>query len=230
MPFVDRNRDERTEQQQFLGKPIDRIDGRAKVTGTAKFAAEHSVEGLVHAALVFSAVSNGTIRTIDTSAAEQAPGVLKVITHHNAAKMKTSPLLATGEDPTAGTTTVKILNTDKLSWNGQPVAVVVADTLDRAEYAASLVKVTHAAEPGANSFEASIPSAQEPKHILGEAPAVAKGHPDAALQSADYKIDLKFTTPPYNHNAIEPHACIAVWDEDDKLTLYDATQFTAGTA
>ena len=226
----DRERDRLTDQHRYLGKPIDRLDGRVKVTGAALFSAEYSIEGLLHASLVYSTISKGVIKNIDTKAAEQTPGFLKVVTHLNAPDMKVpKPLSAQGE-PSAGTTEVKILNTDVISWNGQPVAIVIADSEDRAEYAASLINVTYLAEPGMNSFEAAIGSAKKPKQILGEDPEVTKGDPDAVFKTASHRVDLRFTTPPYNHNAIEPHATIAVWDGDDKVTLYDTSQFTAGTA
>ena len=106
----DRERDKLTDQHRYLGKPIDRLDGYAKVTGTATFSAEYRVRGLVHAALVFSTISKGVIKNIDIAAAEQAPGVIKIITHLNAPPMKVpKPLSAQGE-PSAGATEVKILN------------------------------------------------------------------------------------------------------------------------
>ena len=88
---------------------------------------------------------------------------------------------------------MKILNTDRISWNGQPLAVVVADTEEQAEYAASLVRVTYRREPAITSFNESIPHATTPKDILGESPQVAKGDPDAALKSASHTVDLTFT-------------------------------------
>jgi xanthine dehydrogenase YagR molybdenum-binding subunit len=226
----DRERDKLTERHRYLGKPIDRLDGRLKVTGQAHFSAEYPVPDLLHAALSYSTISKGVIRSIDTSSAEKAPGVVKVITHLNAPKMKVPKALSAQGDPSAGTTDVPILNTDKITWDGQPIAVVVADTEDRAEYAASLIRVVYAGESGANSFESAIPSAKKPKDVLGDDPEVSKGDPDKAFKSAAHKIDLRFATPPYNHNAIEPHAAIAVWAGDDQLTVYDTSQFTAGTA
>ncbi len=228
--LTDRSRDRLAGQYRFVGQPIDRLDGRAKVTGAAPFSAEYPVKGLVHAALAYSTISKGMIKSIDTSAAEQAPGVLKVITHLNAPAMKVPKPISIGDDPSAGATEVKILNTDQISWNGQPVAVVVADTKERAEHAATLIRVTYAAEPGMNSFEVAIRGAKKPKHIMGESPEINKGDPDAVFKSAAHRVDLKFTTPPFNHNAIEPHAAIAVWEGDDRLTLYDTSQFTVGTA
>ena len=112
---------------------------------------------LVHAAIAFSTISKGAIVTIDTSAAEQAPGVLSVITHLNAPEMKVSPEFSIGDDPSSGSTLVKILNTDRISWNGQPVAVVVADTPEQAEYAASLIHVTYARNTARGSYGGTAP-------------------------------------------------------------------------
>ena len=147
----DRDRDRLIDEHRFLGQPLDRLDGRAKVTGSAPFSAEYPVADLHHAALAHSTISKGVIKSINTSAAEGAPGVIKVITHLNAPAMKVpKPMSAQGE-PSAGATEVKILNTDQVSWDGQPIAVVVADTEERAEYAASLITVDYDAEAGMNS-------------------------------------------------------------------------------
>jgi len=132
--------------------------------------------------------------------------------------------------PSSGVTEFPILNSDQIAWNGQPIAIVVANTEENAEHAASLIKVTYAAEPGMNSFEESIAHAKKPKQILGDAPEVTRGDPDPVLNAATHRVDLTFTTPPYNHNAIEPHATIAIWEGDDKLTMYDTSQFTVGAA
>ena len=225
----ERDCDELIKAHRYLGQPIDRLNGREKVTGTAHFSADYPVENLAHAALAYSSVSKGTIESIDTAAAEQAPGVLKVLTHLNAPEMKVPAEFAAGGNA-AGTTRVKLLNTNQVSWNGQPIAVVVAETPEEAEYAASLIVARYAAEPGSNSFEEAIGQAHKPKNILGEDPEVSKGDADALLKAAAHRVDLTFTTPPYNHNAIEPHACISIWDGADKLTLYDTSQFTAGVA
>lgn len=226
----ERDRDEMMRAHRYLGQPIRRLNGPDKVTGAARFAAEYPVAGLKHAALAYSTVSKGVIRSIQTAAAEQAPGVLKVITHRNAPEMKVPREFSVGLSPSAGATQVKILNTERVSWDGQPIALVVAETQEQAEHAASLIAVSYAPETGINSFEQSIPAAKKPKNVLGEDPEVSKGDADAALASAPHRVDLTFATPPYNHNAIEPHACIAVWDGDRKLTLYDASQFTVGIA
>jgi CO/xanthine dehydrogenase FAD-binding subunit len=225
----DHDRDDLRQARRYIGQPVDRLDGRDKVTGRALFSAEYPIESLVHGALVYSTIPKGVVERIDTSDAERAPGVIRIITHLDAPAMVVPKPMGADARPSSGTTSVKILNTDRITWNGQPVAVVVAETEEQAEHAASLVRVAYSREPAITSFDASIPHATTPREILGESPKVAKGDPDAALKSASHAVDLTFTTPPYNHNAIEPHATIAVWD-GDSVTVYDSTQFTAGAA
>ena len=218
------------QEHRYVGQPIDRLDGREKVTGQAPFSAEYPVDNLLHAFLVYSTISKGKIVSIDNRSAEAAPGVVQVITHQNALAMKPSKPFSIQGDPSAGSTDVPILNTTEISWNGQPVAVVVADTEERAREAASMVEVRYEAEAGMNSFEESIHYAKTPKDVLGDVPEVTRGDADEALRHAPHRVDLTFTTPPYNHNAIEPHATIAWWDGDSHVTMYDTSQFTIGTS
>src|SRR6185503_7186343 len=132
-----------------------------------------------HGAFAFSTIAKGIISHIDTTAAERAPGVIKVLTHLNAPPMKVPAPFSIGSEPSVGGSAVKILNTDRISWNGQPIAVVVADTEERAEYAASLVVATYAVEDAVTSFESAIADAHTPKDVLGESPELAEGDPDA---------------------------------------------------
>lgn len=225
----DRDRDELSDAHRFLGKPIDRLDGREKVTGVAKFAAEYPLENLTHATLVYSTIAKGTIEGIDVSEAEKSIGVIAVITHKNAPKMKDPPLFSPSGGSDAAGSKANVLNIDQVLWNGQPVAVVVAETLDRAEHAASLVKITYKQEPAKTSFQGEKSDAKTPKSVMGEEPEVKHGDALAALASAAHRVDHTYTTPRYNHNAIELHATTAVWD-GDKLTVYDASQFVRGFA
>ena len=163
---------------------------------------------MVHAALLYSSISKGKIESIDTVAAEKAPGVLKVITHHNALKMKVASPFSVEGDPSSGSSNVPILNTDRIHYDGQPVAVVVADTEERAEHAASLIKITYKAEAGMNSFEEAIPKAKKPEQIDGcDSPEVVERETlTPRSKRPKHRVDILFATPPYNHNAIEPHA------------------------
>ncbi len=225
----DRDRDQLSEADRLIGKPVDRVDGRDKVTGAATFTAEFPLDKLVYASLAYSTIAKGTIKSIDVGKAEEAPGVVSVITHLNAPKMKDPPLFSpTGGSDAAGSN-ANVLNTDKIFWNGQPVALIVADTLERAEQAASLITVEYEQESAKLSFEEGKADAVVPKNVMGEDTEVIRGDAEGALSSAKFKADHRYTTPRYNHNAIELHATTAVWN-GDRLTVYDASQFVRGVA
>ena len=210
-----------------LGKPIDRVDGRAKVTGQARFAAEYPVAGMAHAYLVTATISKGRVKAIDTAAAKNAPGVLAVLTHQNAPKLTAAPMFNSGGEPAAAAIKTPPLQSDRVAWYGEPVAVVVANTFEQAAYAAGLVAVTYEAKPPALTVAGERDKAAPPPTILGEPPEVKVGDAEAALAGAAVKIDRAYTTPRENHNAIEPHATTAAWD-GDMLTVYDASQYVAG--
>jgi xanthine dehydrogenase YagR molybdenum-binding subunit len=200
----------------LIGDPIDRVDGRQKVTGAARYSAEWPLAGLVHAVMVESTIANGTIARIDTGDAERAPGVLRVLTYENAPK-------ADQHKRGGGTDRNLALLQDRLvRHDRQPVAVVVADTFERATDAASLVRVTYAALPAV--LEIAKAPGYHPEHANRQEPSVyVRGDVDAAYAAAPVKIDNVYVTPNEHHNPMEPHATIAAWD-GDTLTLYDATQ------
>ena len=225
----DRDRDQLSEADRLIGKPLDRIDGRDKVTGKAKFSAEYPLDKLVYASLVYSTIAKGTIERIDTAEAEQSAGVLTVITHKNAPKMKDPPLFSPAGGTDAAGSKLNVLNTADILWNGQPVALVVADSIDRADHAASLVKITYKAAAALTSFAEGKSHAETPKDIMGEDTEVTHGDATAALRKAPFKVDRAYTTPRYNHNAIELHGTTAVWN-GKKLTVYDSSQFVRGVA
>src|SRR5918912_1916589 len=130
----------------FIGQPVSRVDGRLKVTGGATYAAEFDQPGQAYGAIVRSTVANGRIASIDSAAAERAPGVVAVLTHRNA------PRLAYREhrgavDPAVGER-LHVLQDHRVSHQGQPIALVIAETLEQANHAATLVRVTYAAESG----------------------------------------------------------------------------------
>lgn len=223
----DRDRDELSEANRVLGKPLDRVDGIEKVTGQARFAAEYKLDNLVYAALVYSTIAKGSIRSIDTGEAESASGVVAVITHKNAPKMEPPPLFSPQGGTDAAGCSVNVLNTDDIYWNGQPIAVVVADTLERAEHACSLIRVKYKETKAELSFAEAKLDASVPKDIMGEQSEVRRGDAEAAFTSAEFKVSQLYSTPRHNHNAIEPHATTAVWN-GDKLTVYDSSQFVQG--
>ena len=211
---------------RFIGKPVPRVDGPLKVTGRATYTADNTLNGLVYAYPVHSSVARGRISYLDTAAAESLAGVLAVMTHHNAPPMKT-PAHASYvslEDPLTGSPTTLPVMSAEIFWNGQVVAVVVADTLEVAAYAASLVRVSYATEPAALALAAEKPAAFTPEHVLFQPAEVKKGDAEAMLAGAPVVVDAVYTTPLEKHNAIEPHATTAVWHDKAHVTVYDCTQ------
>ena len=209
---------------RVVGRPIDRVDGVAKTTGAARFSAEVPVPELTHAALVHSTVSRGRITAIDTEAASAVRGVLAVLTHLNAPELKPAPKVSMVNISTlVSGTSVNYLNTDEVHWDGQPVAVVVAETLDAAREAAGLVRVTYEVLESIVDFDAEVPNAKLQKNDMMMPANAKKGDAEAALAVAPVSVDGRFTTPTHHHNAIEPHATTAYWD-GDALTVHDSTQ------
>jgi xanthine dehydrogenase YagR molybdenum-binding subunit len=224
----DRKADELREARRIIGRECDRVDGFDKVTGAATFAAEYPLPGLVYASIACSSINKGKIAQFDVAKAESALGVIAVITHLNAPRMKDPPPFEPGGSGAAGSK-ANILNTEQIFWSGQPIALVVADTLEHAEHGASLVSATYAREESQLSFAAGIKAAKPPKNVMGEDTEVKKGDAEGALKASAFKVDCQYDTPRYNHNAIELHATTAVW-QDGKLTVYDASQYVVGVA
>ena len=208
-----------------VGRPLDRVDGTAKTTGAARFAAEFGYADLAHAALVHATVARGRIIRIDTAAAAAVPGVIAVLTHLNAPKLRPPRRANMVRDlgPSVSGTRVNYLNTDEVHWDGQPIAVVVAETSATAHEAAQLVDVEYAELRFTVDFAAEEPNATAAKGDLTFPGHAKNGHAEAALAAAAVSVDLRYTTPPLQQNAIEPHATIALW-EGDRLTLHDTTQ------
>jgi xanthine dehydrogenase YagR molybdenum-binding subunit len=212
----------------LIGAPISRIDGPLKVQGKATFAAEFPLEGMLYAAVAFSTVPRGRIATLDTGAAEAAPGVVLVMTHGNAPRMQNMPLFMTSEKAVGGDN-LPIMQDDRIHWNGQPIAVVLAESQEQADHARSLLRATYAEEPASTSFAAARLAGTEPGMFAGQPLKLAIGDAEAALAAAPVAIDVRYTSPGHNHNAIEPHAATLAWD-GDLLMVHDATQAVAHTA
>ncbi|MGW0822819.1 xanthine dehydrogenase family protein molybdopterin-binding subunit [Streptomyces sp. NPDC002845] len=200
--------------QAAVGAPLSRVDGRLKVTGQAKYAADHDIEGVVHAVVVDSTVARGRITRIDTGGAEAQPGVLKVITHLNAPTLPYHDY--PGMNPPGRRQ--RVFQDDRVLFFGQPVAVVVATTLEVAQHAADLVKVR---------YDAEHPTTDMAGAPANEAQTYERGDADKALGSADVRLETTYRLARNHHNAMELHAAIARWD-GDRLTLWDKTQWVQG--
>ncbi len=206
----------------LVGSPVSRLDGRLKVTGAAPFAAEFPLAGMVYAALAFSTIAKGRIATLDTTAAEASSGVVLVMTYRNASRMKPLPYFMQAPKAAAGDN-LPIMQDDRIHWNGQPIAVVLAETQEQADHAAALIRASFDAEPATTGFEQSKAKGLYPTSFAGEPLLVTKGDAEATLAAAPVSIDATYRTPRHNHNALEPHAVTVSWSGDE-LTMHDASQ------
>jgi xanthine dehydrogenase YagR molybdenum-binding subunit len=206
-----------------IGESIVRVVGPEKVTGNAKYAAEFDAPNVANGVMVLSTIANGQITRMDADEAQRAPGVIAIMTPFNAPKLPQGGNAAV--HPPAGRV-LSLLQDDQVHYNEQPIAVVVADTLNQALYAASLIQVQYEESAPLLDFQARFPEAHPAGH--GKDPAnVSTGNIDAGMAAAEVTIDEVYRTPKENHNPMEPHATIAQW-EGEKLTLHDATQYIFG--
>lgn len=213
---------------RVLGKPMNRVDGRLKVTGAALYAAEFNPPGALYGFALRSTISHGRIAALEASAAEAAPGVRLVLTHLNAPKIsQPKPHQMTG----GGIQNEERLplSDDKISYGGQYVAFIVADTMERARHAASLVKIQYERTAPALTPKQAAGTAKKPKKNNGEDVQLEKGDVETALADQNLVvIERIYETPTETHNPMEPSATIAEWVAEDRLTLHDATQFVKG--
>jgi xanthine dehydrogenase YagR molybdenum-binding subunit len=209
----------------YVGQPLDRTDGPMKVSGQARYAAEFDLPRLAYGQLVLSTVAKGKIASLDVEAARKAPGVLAVLTHQNAPKLPKGGKAAV--KPPAGRV-LSLLQDNEVHYNREPIAVVVADTPERARAAADLVRVRYAAAEAELDWDRAKGSAYKPKDAGPDrAPDQSWGDIDKGFQGAEVRIEETYTTPMEHHNPMEPHATIADW-QGEHLTLYDATQYISG--
>lgn len=208
-------------KEKMTDRTMDRIDGKLKVTGKAKYAAEHVIPGITYGVLVNSTIAKGKIKNIDSKAAEAAAGVLAVVSHLNAPPVPGyKAQFATPKKPAEGKQLRIFQNADILS-DGQPIAIVVAKTFEQATYAASLVKVSYDKAEHKTDFEGNLSTAVEAEgdrfkdYLRGK---------EAAYKTAPVFIEQEYMLPNEVHNPMEMHSLIAQWNGDSKITVYDKTQ------
>ncbi|WP_419827575.1 xanthine dehydrogenase family protein molybdopterin-binding subunit [Sphingomonas sp.] len=216
------------EKHGLIGTPVSRLDGPVKVAGQARFAAEFAMDGMVYTGLAFSSIAKGRIASLDTAAAETAPGVVLVMTYRNAPRMAATPLLMTASKA-GGSDDLPVMQDNRIHWNGQPIALVLAETQEQADHAATLVRVTYEAETAEVDFGRTKAAHTEPALFMGEPMHAEIGDAEAALAGAAVSVDATYRTPRHNHNAIEPHAATMAW-QGDELIVHDASQLVAHTA
>jgi xanthine dehydrogenase YagR molybdenum-binding subunit len=208
-----------------VGSSISRKDGALKVTGQARYAADHPLEHVAHAVAVCSTIGNGRVSRSDSSAAERAPGFLAIIHHGNAPKLF-RPVNNFNSASKPGEIRV-VFEDDRVHYAGQYIAVVVAETLQQAQHAAELVQVTYETWPPVINTDNAMDTVYDPAEFFGEKLAASRGDPESAFQAAEITYEAEYFTPIEHHNPMEPSASIAHW-EGDELTLYETTQWVAG--
>jgi xanthine dehydrogenase YagR molybdenum-binding subunit len=200
-------------KRRAIGASLDRRDGPQKVTGTAPYAYEHRFDNALYLFPVQSDVARGRVLRIDASAAEALPGVVAVLTHDNA------PRLADTSDQE-----LAVLQTPDVAFRGQYVAATVAETLETARYAASLVRMSYDEKPHDVELRADRADLYAPELVNAGYPTdTEEGDFDQKFATAAVTLDQTYTTPMEHHNPMEPHTTVALWDAGD-LTLYESTQ------
>jgi xanthine dehydrogenase YagR molybdenum-binding subunit len=206
--------------------PVDRVDGRAKVTGTATYASEYQAKNVVYGYLVGSTIAKGRIKSIDVKAAESSPGILAVLTHLNAPKI---PGYQTGKDPakppTAGQP-LRIFYNDEIFYYDQPIALVIADTYERVRHAATLIKAQYEKQEHRTDLERNVDKGKIPTGPRFE--DYKRGEEDAYKKAA-VKIEREYIQPIEVHSPMELGSIIAEWEGEDKVTVYTKTQGVQAT-
>jgi xanthine dehydrogenase YagR molybdenum-binding subunit len=196
------------------------------VTGTAHYTADIAITGALQAALVSSTIANGRIASLDTSAAENAPGVVAVLTHRNMPRMNPTPKPWSHLHPHGQS--YLPLQDDQILYADQPIALVVAATRDQATHAGTLIRVDYEAKAPIVFGPQSAKDAVDPPQFLWPV-ASSVGDADTAIATAEVRIQQTYTTTDRHHNPMEPHATTAIRDADGALTLYETTQHIFGT-
>ncbi|WBA44075.1 xanthine dehydrogenase family protein molybdopterin-binding subunit [Hymenobacter canadensis] len=216
-------------QTVAVGQPLSRVDGRAKVTGAAKYSAEYNhLPGMVHAVIKTSDVAKGRVTGFDLSAAQLEPGVLAILTHQNLPKPALTAETKEGKEAIgyAVQMTFMPLQSDQIFYAGQPVAIVVADTLEHAQQAAAKLRVSVTAEAPVASYQ----DTKAPRYNPGGKPNAdaegtkRRGKAAEAFAAAPAQVTATYTHATNHHSPMEPSATIAHWEAADRLTVYDATQ------
>lgn len=207
-----------------IGTPLNRVDGEAKVTGRAKYAADHPGPDLLYGVVVSSTIAKGLIAGIDDALARGVPGVVDIISHQNSASV--AWLDRNYQDDVAPPgTPFRALYNDRIMFSGQPVALVVAETFEAARYAASLVRVTYEAEAHNTEFNRAREERFMPaKKRSGFHPPKNRGEAAAALEAAPVKASGVYHLTSEHHNPMEMHATTVIWEGDGKITVHDKTQ------
>ncbi len=211
-----------------VGQPLSRTDGRAKVTGQARYTAEAQYPDLCHAALVQSAIASGRVVSIHTRYAESAPGVLAILTHKNMPRLHPALVAIDNNQQQGGAGEDWLpLQDDIIHFSGQHLGVVVADTLEHARHAAALVRVEYAPTPPRADMRAERRHQFTPAKVWGEETDKGYGDWQQGWRAGVVRVEAVYNTAIQHHVTMEPHATVAVW-EGDKLTLHETSAWVYG--
>lgn len=204
---------------QALGEKRERGDGVVKVTGEARYAVEHQPENAAYGVVIQSTVASGRITRMDTEKARQAPGVLAVYTHLNSLKINKPTAIADGG---AAQSTYTPIQDDKIIHNGQNIGLVVAETFEQATWAATLVEVEYETEP-------ALVYPDDPRAARKESSGtnIDLGDAHQAMAQAEVKIKGRYATPREYNMPMEPHACVASW-QNERMTVWEPSQWVMG--
>src|SRR5215213_3375713 len=223
MPRLNRKLTRRSREEPmkaYVGTPTSRVDGRAKVTGTAKYAGEFTADGLVHGFVVEATIPRGRIKRLETSEALEIVGVLDVLTHEHRPPLADNDEAWKDETAPDEGSPFRPLYDDSIKFNGQPIALVIAEDWETAKFAASRVRIEYSEDQTfATDLEATRSKAAEV-----EQPHKPRGDAAAALAGAAIRHEAEYFIPTEHHNPMELFASTVVWDGNDRLTVYDKTQ------
>jgi xanthine dehydrogenase YagR molybdenum-binding subunit len=213
-------------KNKIIGAPINRVEGHLKVMGKATYAAEFPVPNLAYGFPVQSTIASGEVISMDITAAEKSPGVLKVITHQNALKLQPRPPVTAENRQTRSN---PVLQNTTIHCYGQYIGMVVAETYEQARHAARLVKVEYKKEKPKIDFDEHVKDAYKPPIINANYPTETRwGNVEEGLKQSAVVLDETYDTPIEHHHPMEPHATIAFF-EGEKLTVYESTQMLRQT-
>ncbi|MCX2476259.1 xanthine dehydrogenase family protein molybdopterin-binding subunit [Pedobacter sp. MC2016-05] len=203
------------DSNKSIGKGINRIDGILKITGKATYATDYPAKNMAYAVLFKSTIAAGKIKSIESTEAQKYPGVIKIITHENILPLNTKGGLRGGA----------LLQSPEVTFHGQHIGIVVAETFEQATAAAHLITVEYNQKEEKIDFDNLAKTPEMPKGK--ELADLVRGAGKSALADAEVKIEASYETPIEHHHPMEPHATVAVW-EGDQLTLYNGSQIING--
>ena len=207
-----------------IGEPLSRIDGPDKVSGRAKYAADHHAKDLAYGWIVSSAIAKGTIISIDETATRAVQGVVEVLTHKNRPHISWFNRSYRDEVAPPGGP-FKPLYDNTVVFSFQPVALVVAETLEAARAGAALLQIHYETEQAETDFVACLSEAYVPaKKRIGIPMPANRGDAETAMQSVAHSVSSQYLMPPHRHNPMEPHATTVIFKDDGSLIVYDKTQ------